>query len=502
MRHIFITILSIAAFSCNRQAEDHGHAHDEFGSHGEETLTQDTTLWTGETELFVEFPALVAGRSSRFAVHFTKLEGHQPVREGSVTVSLIKDQKGIKHKVEAPSFPGIFSPALQPKEAGEYQLVFDLETPEYQDRIIVNNVRVFASAEEAEKGLGTEEEDDGTITFLKEQAWKIDFQTVLVIRGEIYDVINTSGVWKASPGGSKTLIASAGGVIGYVDANLTKGTIVKKGQPLMTISGSGLTSNNLSAEIEQARANFEQAKAEYERKKQLNELDIVPNAELEQVESRFKVAKSTYETLSSGYSAGGKQIRAPFDGYIKAINVNNGDFVNQGDNLITIGSHQSRLLEAHVNLSQAAGMENIHNIWYQPDYGRWSDLNGAGGTLLSVGKEVDPGQPQLPVYARVNEVVTAPEGSFTEVQIAVGDQREGLIIPASALLEDYGKYEAVVQLSGESFERRPVIKGRQNGEQVEIIKGLNPGEVVVSEGAYQVKMASMAGQVPAHGHTH
>ena len=72
----------------------------------------------------MEYPAFVVGHSSRFAAHFTKLDGHRPVTEGSVTVSLIKGKSGIRHMVEAPSSPGIFTPTLQPKEAGEYQLVF------------------------------------------------------------------------------------------------------------------------------------------------------------------------------------------------------------------------------------------------------------------------------------------------------------------------------------------------------------------------------------------
>ncbi len=95
-----------------------------------------------------------------------------------------------------------------------------------------------------------------------------------------------------------------------------------------------------------------------------------------------------------------------------------------------------------------------------------------------------------------------PEGSFTEVQLAVGTTTESLVVPASCLMEDYGYYSVMVQLSGERFERRNVTIGKRNGSEVEIARGLSLGEVVVTKGAYQVKMASMSGQAPAHGHTH
>jgi membrane fusion protein, heavy metal efflux system len=501
MRYILIFIISLVLFSC-RSTEDHGHTHDADGGHGEETLSQDTTLWTDMTELFVEFPVLVVGRPSRFAAHFTRLERHRPVLEGRVTVSLIKDQRGIRHTVEEPVAPGIFAPTLQPNAPGIYQLVIDLETPEYRDRIVVDGIQVFASLEDARRTLPIEDDFGGAIAFLKEQAWKLDFQTARVIKGEIYDVINTSGVWKSAPGTTKTLIANAGGVVGLTDLNLIRGANIKQGQLLMTISGSGLASNNLKAEVDQARANYEQARSEYERKKQLYELKIVPKAEFEQVENRYRVIKSTFETLSSGYADGGLQVRAPFNGYIKSINVGNGDYVDQGADLVTVGTLHSRLLETHVSISQAHNLENIHNIWYQREPGKWSGLNESGGSIISVGKAIEQFQPLLPVYARVTEAVVGPEGGFTEVQIAVGSQRESTLAPLSALLENFGTYEVIVQLAGETYERRPVSIGRRNGELVEITRGLEPGEMVVTEGAYQVKMASMSGQIPAHGHVH
>jgi multidrug efflux pump subunit AcrA (membrane-fusion protein) len=95
-----------------------------------------------------------------------------------------------------------------------------------------------------------------------------------------------------------------------------------------------------------------------------------------------------------------------------------------------------------------------------------------------------------------------PDGGFTEVQIATGKPEQELIVPASALLEDYGTYSLIVQLSGEVYERRIVKIGRQNGKMVEITDGLKPGETIVTKGAYQVKMASMSAQGAGHGHVH
>ena len=263
MRYI-IVMLSLLVFSC-QSTEDHGHPHDEDGGHSiasEEKPAVDYTVWTDQTELFVEFPALIVGETSRFAAHFTVLNGHQPVREGSVTVSLIKGDKGIRHSVDAPSSPGIFGPSLQPKEAGIYQLVFELKTPAYSDRIVLKDITVFTSLDEAEKALGSEGENGNAITFLKEQAWKMEFQTASVLKKEVFQTIPTSGVWKVAPSDYQTMVSPATGRVSFSSGVLIEGSPVKKGQVLMTISSAGLTSNNLSAEIQKAKADYEQAKSE------------------------------------------------------------------------------------------------------------------------------------------------------------------------------------------------------------------------------------------------
>lgn len=492
----YIIILSaMLLMSCGNQKED------STASEVEPIPAKSITLWTDKTELFVEFPALVVGENSRFAAHFTVLDKHQPVREGEVTVSLIKGDKGIRNTAESPSSPGIFSPSLQPKEAGNFKLIFDIKTPTFSDTLIIHDIIVYASKEDAINALGAASEDAG-ISFLKEQAWKIDFQTKPVVLGNIYDVINTSGVWIPSPSSVKTLVAKSNGLVNFEVSNLTLGTQVKKGQLLINVGSQGLTSNNLNTEIAKALSNFEQAKSEFERKKQLYESKIIPKAEFEKIESNYIIAKSNYQTLSSGVSSAGKQIRAPFDGYITAINAINGDYVDQGNALITVGTHQSRVLQTQIAPSYGLTMENVQGIWYQTKKDQWRNVESSGGGILSISKNVDNSRPLISVFVQVNDDVEMPEGSLTQIQIAMGNATQKTMIPVSALLEDYGSYSVMVQLSGESFERRLVEIGNRNGENVEILEGLEVGEVVVTIGAYQVKMASMSSSTPAHGHEH
>ncbi|NUO81967.1 hypothetical protein HUU05_17985, partial [candidate division KSB1 bacterium] len=135
------------------------------------------TLWTEKTELFMEYPALIAGQEAAFAVHLSDLKDFKPVTSGKLTC-VFKNAAGgdLTVVAESPSYPGIFRPLVKFSEAGVYDLELRLEGEQVADVIRVPNVRVFADEaaipHAAEAAAGVE-----LITFLKEQQWKIDFRT-------------------------------------------------------------------------------------------------------------------------------------------------------------------------------------------------------------------------------------------------------------------------------------------------------------------------------------
>ncbi|PCJ63869.1 MAG: efflux transporter periplasmic adaptor subunit [Bacteroidetes bacterium] len=493
-----------------------GHQHDGNDNHLGDKISEETprvhyTSWTPKTELFVEFPALIVGEESRFAAHFTIINKHKPITKGTVTVILIQGNKGIRQTENAPASSGIFLPVLTPIKAGTYPLQFVLNTDEYSDSITIPNIQVFASLEEAQNTLGSEKEDGSGITFLKEQAWKMQFQTEKIRRKQVYETISTSGRWQVSPNNTQKIIANANGKVNYSKSNMVIGQTITKGESIMVISSSGFTTNNANSNLEVAKLEYQQAKAEYERKKDLFKDKIVPKSEFEIIEQNYLVKKTQYETLSkgyspSGYSASTKNIYAPISGYLQSVNVANGSFVTEGSELFTISTSNVNILEILAGQEDVSKLNNIKIISYKNNGNQWQSLPISQFSILSIDNAIAVDKPNVSVFVQVNANGNGngnvPQGSFAEVSLSIGDGMEGIVIPRTALMEDYGTYSVIVQLSGESFERRNVITGKIAGSEVEIVDGLHEGEVIVTEGAYQVKMASMSGQAPAHGHAH
>ena len=93
-------------------------------------------------------------------------------------------------------------------------------------------------------------------------------------------------------------------------------------------------------------------------------------------------------------------------------------------------------------------------------------------------------------------------GMNVRARLYSGAGHPGVAIPASALMDDAGQSVVSVLREGESFERRIVTAGPRDGDRVAIVSGIKAGERVVSQGAYQVKLAASAPAAMGHGHAH
>ena len=92
-------------------------------------------------------------------------------------------------------------------------------------------------------------------------------------------------------------------------------------------------------------------------------------------------------------------------------------------------------------------------------------------------------------------------GLYAEVALSGKTREKAVVLPLSALTEAQGIYYVYVQLDEEGYQRREVKIGDNNGREVTVEAGLQPGERVVTRGAVQVKMAAASGTIP-HGHSH
>ena len=491
---MLLGIFFIGFTSCNKKEETKG---------GSVLEPLAYTLYTENSELFVEFKPLIVGETSKFAAHFTILgENFKALTDAKITVSLIVGEKGIKNAVDAPSSPGIFRLALSPKTAGTGTLVFDIVTKDFTDKITIENVVVYADMKTA-LAKQPEHAESGDISYLKEQAWKVEFANQEVKKQTFNDVIKTSGQILSAPGDEMIVTAKASGVVVFSGKNTIVGSAVNSGNSLFTITGGDMTESNIDASVKDAKANYLKAKADYERSKSLVADKIVSEREHQQVKLQFENAQTAYTTVSKNYSGKGQNVLAPMSGFIKNVLVTEGQFVPSGTPLATILKNKRLLVQANVSQNYFNRLSSITSANFKtPQSDVVYNTTALNGKIVSYGKSASASTPFIPVTFEINNEDQLVSGSIIEIYLKSSTMADALVIPGSSLIEEQGIFYVYVQTGGESFQKREVKLGASDGLNVQILSGIVENERVVTKGGYQIKLSSASGALPAHGHEH
>lgn len=500
--------LSLSVMACKPSPQSgHGHSHDEVSGgaahadHAEHT-NQTVSIFSDDTEVFAEFHPLIAGQVSKFLTHLTRLDTYKPYAEGKLTVSLIKNGSGIRKSVDTPSSLGIFTPSLKPKAAGLYTLVFDVDSKFGKERFIAKNIEVYANEALATKAIAAQQKENQT-KFLKEQAWKIDFGTEKVKYGIFHKVIKTTGELIASSNSEIRISAQSSGIIRMPSSDIVNGKLVKKNESIFYISGNGLSDNSLTSRFISARSEFEKTKADFQRAEALRSDQIISEREYNQAKANFEKAEINFQLISKDYSTDGIKVASPATGYICNVFVKEGEYVEKGQVVGIVDRNSSLILKADLYQKHLTQLSKIHSANFKLPYrDEIYNTDELGGKLIAYGRDIHEDDYTTPVYFEINKIPELYMGSYVDVYLKSESTRQVLSVSKSAVLEDQSIFYVFVQTEGESYEKRFVTIGSDNGKEIEILSGLKEGDRVVNKGVYFVKLASLAGALPAHGHEH
>ncbi len=473
------------------------------------------TNWTGKTELFAEYPPLITGRISRFAVHLTRLDTFKPVTAGRVEIHLTDaNGKLERFTTAAPSRPGIFGVDVKPTTSGEFQLSVHLIADGLTDRHDLGAITASATKAAAIHEHGGEAQEK--IAFLKEQQWTLDFATSIIEDGQLRASLRVPAEVMPRSGGEAEVTVPFDGRL--IAPNLPViGARVAQGQVLASLLPPTSVPNDLSS-LELARSEalltLQLARKDRERAERLVRAGAVPAKRLDEartleatMEARLRAAETRigqYEASSSGQSLpqGAKlfALRAPIAGIVTRVNAAPEANVKTGESLFTIVDADTVYVAAIVPESELPQVRNLS--------GAELEIPGAAQPrpltrLVSIGRVVDPQSRTFPVIYQVDNrdrAIAIHQALY--VRLLTRASRLAPTVPESALVDDGGRPVIFIQDSGEAFLRRPVKLGIREGGFVEVIAGAMPGERVVTRGAHLIRLASLSSQVPAHGHVH
>jgi len=272
-----------------------------------------------------------------------------------------------------------------------------------------------------------------------------------------------------------------------------------------------------SGELEAARVRLDLATKEAERARRLYDRKAFSERQLQAAEADVKAAKAGYDAAAKRVEALGSSpavanssrsvgsanasytVSAPLSGYVTKVNKSIGEQVQPGEAIIEISNLDTVWVEAPIferDLSRLAG--NVSATFTTPAYFNQEFK----GVVLDIGAVIDEQTRASKVIFQLPNAGRALRlGMQANVRLDAGEQVTAMLIPKEAVLEHEGKKIVYVLLSGEEFERREVVVGDEMGNKIAVLSGLNKGERVVTQGAYQLKLQELR-PADAGAHTH
>lgn len=182
-------------------------------------------------------------------------------------------------------------------------------------------------------------------------------------------------------------------------------------------------------------------------------------------------------------------VTAPRNGKVVKIDVIKGNAVEPGTSLLELADYNevyavARVYESQIGMIRKGMAARVYNPFLK---GQEMDSK-----VDIIGTEVHPQSRTVEVWLRVKNPGERLKINMTVTVFFLADKAdEAIAVPKMAVLGSGGE-KFVFVVEGDNHTRTPVVTGIENDKWVEIVEGLAPGDVVVTQGNYQLQFAKPA----------
>lgn len=396
----------------------------------------------------------------------------------------------------------------------------------------------------------------GTVTFLMEQQWLIRMKLALVEEQTVARQITATG--RVVPAANRQAVVappvggilagnqmprvgqrvSAGQTIAVLQQTATaaeqaqvraaaaqveaQNAQVRAQNAQVAVENARLEGERRTAagEVEAARVRLNVARAEADRAQRLYERKALSERQLQVAQAERESAQAAYDaavrrrdalaaakpvapaapsSIQVGSANSSYTVRAPLTGHVTKVHKSLGEQVQPGEGIVEISNLDEVWIEAPIferDLNRLGG--NTTATFTTAAY----PGQEFRGVVVDTGAVIDEQTRAATVVFRVpNSGRALRIGMQADVRLDAGESITAMMIPKEAVLDNEGKKIVYVLLSGEEFQRREVTLGDEYGDKVAVLSGLNPGERVVTQGAYQLRLQELR-PADAGAHTH
>lgn len=299
---------------------------------------------------------------------------------------------------------------------------------------------------------------------------------------------------------------------GYITGIFVQdGQRVTKGQKLYEIDRTKYQAayNSAKANLAVAKANRDRTKKDAERYTKLAEQDAVARQRVDYALTDLANAESQVAAAEAQLSAASSDLQrsiivSPLTGTIGISQVKLGAFATPGTTVLnTVSTNDPIAVDIAVNQREiprflalqknnAAVADSVFTI-----QGQDGTVYRAQGKIVAIDRAVDPQTGTIKVrISYPNKEGRLFAGMNVNLQALNRSQKEELVIPYKAVVEQLGEFNVFVVGDSSKAEARLVKLGRQFQTNVVVSEGLKKGEVIVVDGVQNVRNGAVVTATP------
>ena len=262
------------------------------------------------------------------------------------------------------------------------------------------------------------------------------------------------------------------------NCRVRKGAQVKRGERLVTIGRSGAA----AAQVTAASESLKEQQAELNRMKILVQSGAVPGSQLDTARAKYEGARALLAKARE--LAGDYSVAAPWDGVVSKVLVKDGDFVAPRAPLVEMHDPHSLVIRLAVPEAQATEIFKGTPAQVQLDAYPGKTFEGK---ISLVYPDLDTRMRTRTAEVTLDYPIALIPGMFARLQVMLETATDAVVVPGDAVLVmPSGEKVAFILKNGKAH-RRVVQTGMEAEGRVQIVSGIQPGEIVVTAGNEKVQ---------------
>jgi membrane fusion protein (multidrug efflux system) len=274
------------------------------------------------------------------------------------------------------------------------------------------------------------------------------------------------------------------------EISFDSGGTVSKGQLLVR-----LDTTIEEAQLRAAEARAELARLNLVRAKDLQAQGVIAQSDFDTTQAASQQSVGEADAIKAAIAK--KTIRAPFAGRVGIRSVNLGQFVHDGDPIVSLHSLDPVYVDFNVPEQQLTQVRRAMAVRVTTDATSGQVFTGK---VTALNPEVDASTRNIKVQATVpNATGELRPGMFARVQLVLPEAQPLLVIPSTAVLHaPYGDSVFVVsdvkdEKSGQSVKQvqmTTVRLGETRGDFIAVTNGLKAGQTIATSGVFKLRNGS------------